>query len=66
MNADTLAARAEAAFEAYNAHLSSCRVCNDRIVTGSDFCDEGKRIGDAYVAAYDESRAARATSGETS
>lgn len=61
----TPAARAETAFGDYNAHLSSCRQCNDRILNGSDFCDEGKRLGHVYVAAYDASRA-EATSGETS
>lgn len=53
----TAAARAEEAFEAYNAHLSSCPACNARLVSGSPFCDEGAQLGDAYVAAYDESRA---------
>lgn len=53
----TPATRAEAAFQAYGAHLSDCRQCNDRILSGGDFCDEGKRLGDVYVAAYEASRA---------
>ena len=57
----TAAGRAEEAFEAYGAHLSGCRQCNDRILSGSDFCDEGKQLGDAYVAADDARRAEKAT-----
>lgn len=57
----TPAARAEEAFAAYNAHLSGCPVCNERILSGSDFCDEGKQLGDAYVTAYDASRAGAAS-----
>ncbi len=59
----TPAARAEAAFEDYGAHLSSCRQCNDRLLNGSDFCDEGKRLGDVYVMAYDASRGQGAATG---
>lgn len=57
----TAAARAEAAFEDYGAHLSGCRQCNDRILSGSEFCEQGKQLGDAYVAAYEASHAEKAT-----